>query len=350
MSETQAQDTASFVTFLNEVHPLIEDCLVARAPQPTSLGAEAPDVQRYLYEPVLRFTTSAGKRVRPALCLLGAQAVGAAREKALAAAAAVEYFQAAALIHDDIADNGELRRGEPCLHIAEGVGLAINAGDGALVNATATILRDENIEPLIRLNLLEELIKLEEHTLEGQALDLGWVRDKRWDLSTNDYLTMATSKTAYYSAAMPLAMGARCGGGTAEQVEGLRAFGMQCGLAFQIQDDLLNLVGDTASSDKDYRTDITEGKRTLVMVWALEHLDAPERAELVELLSSQTSDPEKLSRAVEITREVGALDYAKDYARTLTEQAKQGLDQLVIADEARIVLRSMADFFIARSH
>lgn len=338
-----------FSSYLAEHLPAIEACVLERTPSPIHAGEQEADLNRYLYEPVARFIGAGGKRIRPALCLLGAEAVGADPETCHPVAAAVELFQAAALIHDDIADKSELRRGVPCMHITEGTGLAINAGDSALVAVTASVLRDERYDPAMRLRLLEEIVAMEEHTLEGQALDLGWARDGRWDISVEDYLAMARRKTAYYSAAVPLAMGAICGGGTNEQVEGLRSFGMDCGLAFQIQDDLLNLVGDAGKQGKDFRSDITEGKRTLVMVWALEHLDAPGREELVRILSSGTVDMADLSRAVELAEQAGAVDHARTFALELTERAKVELDRIGIAEEPRHVLRSMAEFFVSRA-
>ncbi|MDO4806699.1 MAG: polyprenyl synthetase family protein [Coriobacteriales bacterium] len=340
----------AFATYLTNNKQLIDDYVLAHTPAPTIRRDQTLDLDRYLYGPVTRFVMAGGKRIRPALCLLGAEAVGADRTAGLPVAAAVELFQAAALIHDDIADQSTMRRGEPCVHKTHGVGIAINAGDAALVAVTTAIVRNHSLYKNVRLQLLDEVITMEEHTLEGQALDLGWARDNRWDLSAYDYLEMARCKTAYYSAAVPLAMGALSGGGNVEQVEGLRRFGLRTGLAFQIQDDLLNLVGDAEAQGKDYRSDITEGKRTLIMVWAVEHLlDQKKRTELVEILSSGTTDPEQLARAVDIAQEVGALEHAQSYAKTLINNAKTDLSKIHIAEEARRVLISMADFFIERT-
>lgn len=340
----------AFVAYLQQNIQLIEDDVLARTPAPEQKVDQSRDLDRYLYGPVVRFVSSGGKRIRPALCMLGAQAVGTDPCVALPAASAVELFQAAALIHDDIADESTLRRGVPCVHVQEGIGLAINAGDAALVAVISSVLAAEALGMHIRLRLLDEIVRMENHTLEGQALDLGWVRDGRWDISVDDYLYMARSKTAYYSAAVPLALGAICGGGDTAQVEGLRRFGLRAGLAFQIQDDLLNLVGDAEAQGKDYRSDITEGKRTLVMVWALEHADEQQREELVRILSSKTADASLTARAVQIAQEVGAVDYARTYARELVMRAKRDLESLHIAKDAREVLISMADFFIERTN
>jgi geranylgeranyl diphosphate synthase type I len=341
---------AAFVSYLEGHRQVIEEHVLANAPAAETRDAQFDDLERYLYGPAVRFVTAGGKRTRPALCLLGALAVGADESCAYSVAAAVELFQACALIHDDIADQSEMRRGQPCMHIQEGTGIAINAGDANLVAVTSSVLNDASLAQETRMRLLQEIVAMEDRTLEGQALDLGWARDERWDISPDDYLAMATRKTAYYSAAMPLAMGAICGGGTHEQVEGLRVFGMGCGLAFQIQDDLLNLIGDAQAQGKDYRSDITEGKRTLVMVWALEHLGASDRQELLGILSGKTTDESTLDRAVQLAESSGALAHAKDYAKSLIDSAKYELNGLPLEDEAREVLISMADFFVERTN
>ena len=217
------------------------------------------DIEAYLYAPLGRFSANAGKRHRPLICMLACQAVGGDFHAAISAAAAIEHFQSAALIHDDIADNGQLRRGEPCMYLTEGEGIAINCGDLALSLVTGTVLDDDSLDNHMKIRLLHELVDMTTRTIEGQALDLGWVRDQRFDLTVDDYLRMATLKTAYYSGATPLACGAIIGRGSSEQVEALRAFGLNTGLAFQIQDDLLNLVGKKEARNKDFRSDITEG-------------------------------------------------------------------------------------------
>ena len=340
---------AAFAAYLAEKRTLVEAWIADHAWEVSADGGSADDLARYLYTPLARYNMGGGKRVRPVLALLGAEAVGGDTACALASGCAIELFQSAALIHDDIADEGELRRGEPCLHLTMGTGLAINVGDAALVEASDAILGDENLTSEQRLRVLGELVAMERRTLEGQALDLGWVRDKRWDLTAADYLTMASHKTAFYSAATPLAMGAICGGGTNEQIEALRAFGMDAGLAFQIQDDLLNLVGDAEAQGKDFRSDITEGKRTLVVTKALELLDAASRIELVAILSEHTTDVARIDRAVELMESSGAIDFARHTARGLANGAANHLAGVELMPHAKTALLSMANFFVERT-
>lgn len=342
---------ALFAAYLGEKRPQIEAFLATCAPAcvPGTAEATRADLNRYLYQPLARFTASGGKRTRPALALLGCEAVGADPAAALSTAAAIEYFQSAALIHDDIADKSELRRGEPCTYVTEGTGVAINIGDLGLVNVLALVLRDEKLPADVRSDVAERLVQMEERTLEGQALDLGWARDGRWDISVEDYLYMASHKTAYYSAAVPLVTGALCGGGTPEQLRALDEFGMRAGLAFQLQDDLLNLVGDAEAQGKDFRSDITEGKRTLLVVWALAHLGDLQRDELLHILGRETTDAAELARAVELIDASGAVDYVRGYARELVADAKAHLVGARLEETPRDVLLSMADFFVERA-
>ncbi|HAM16711.1 MAG TPA: polyprenyl synthetase [Eggerthellaceae bacterium] len=307
-----------------------------------------PDMDRYLYTPMLEFSRNGGKRHRPLICFAACMAVGGSPERALSAAAAIEHFHTAALIHDDIADEAELRRGEPCLHLREGLGLAINMGDLGLQLVNGTVVKDPDLDNDTKVRVLTELIDMTRRTIEGQALDIGWARDGRYDIAPEDYLVMATCKTAHYSGAVPLAIGAIIGGGTETQIEGLRNYGLDTGLAFQIQDDLLNLVGKAESTKKGFRDDITEGKRTLVVVHALQNLSESERSRLIQLLSSHTKDAADLDEAVDIMQKSGSIDYARNYAENLTSIAKNRLIDMIEPSPARELLISMADWFVSR--
>ena len=307
-----------------------------------------PDMDRYLYSPLRAYSENAGKRHRPLICFEACRAVGGDMQKATSAAAAIEHFHTAALIHDDIADEGEMRRGMPCMHLTEGVGLAINVGDLALSTVNGSVVDDPLLDDSTKVRVISELINMTRRTIEGQAMDLGWARDERFDISPEDYLVMATHKTAFYSGAVPLAVGAIIGGGTPAEVEALRSFGMKCGLAFQIQDDLLNLIGTEESTKKDFRSDIAEGKRTLVVVHALQNATDADRQRLIDILSSKQRDPEVLAEAVDILERTGSIDYARAYAQNLTEQAKVVLSEGLKPSDSREVLLSMADWFVER--
>ena len=353
-----------FLSYLAERLPLVERALAEAMPRPmmeaesawetgSAAGTPTVDLDDYLYQPLARFTASGGKRVRPVLALLGAEAVGGRAEDALSCGVAIELFQSAALIHDDIADRSELRRGEPCLYVTEGTGVAIIVGDLALTEVFEAVLADGALAPERKVRVLQELVRMERHTLEGQALDLGWARDGRWDVTSDSYLYMIDAKTAWYSVAVPLYVGALCGGADEERAAGLLALGRHAGLAFQLQDDLLNLVGDAAAQGKDFRSDITEGKRTLAVVWALEHLDETDRERLQGILEQGTSDPRELAAAVELIEQGGGIDRCRALARAEAASAQAGAHALAragsISPKARDLLCSMAAFFVERT-
>jgi geranylgeranyl diphosphate synthase, type I len=331
-----------FAQFLNEYHARVDELIASYYQRHGS----HTDMDAYLYAPLARYSANGGKRHRPVVCFLGCMAVGGDPVAASSAAASVEHFHTAALIHDDIADEGELRRGEPCLHLTMGLGLAINAGDLALSQVTGTVLQDKTLDDATKVRVLDELVAMTTRTIEGQALDIGWARDDRWDISEDDYLAMASHKTAYYSVAVPLACGAIIGGGSDEQVEALRSFGMASGLAFQLQDDILNLVGDKESVAKDFRSDITEGKRTLMAVHALANPAVAD--ELRGILASHTTDTAQLARAVQLMQQAGSIEHARQLSLELTAQAKAAISNVQLDAQAKELLFSMADFFVQR--
>ena len=226
------------------------------------------------------------------------------------------------------------------------MGLAINMGDLALSLVNGTVINDPLLDDATKVRVVNELIEMTRRTIEGQALDIGWARDGRYDITPEDYLVMATHKTAHYSGAVPLAIGAIIGGGTEAEIEALRNYGLDTGLAFQIQDDLLNLIGSEESTKKDFRNDITEGKRTLMVVHALQHSD--DRDRLIDILSSKEKDQAVLAEAVDIMETSGSIEYARNYAENLTSIAKNRLVDMVRPSSSRELLISMADWFVNR--
>lgn len=339
--EAVANPPATFEEYLDSYADTVGDLVNTFIPRGTH-----PDMDNYLYDPLLKYSQNGGKRHRPLICFAACVAVGGDVRQAASAASAIEHFHTAALIHDDIADEATLRRGEPCLHLTEGIGIAINAGDLALSLVNGSVVKDPNLSDAIKVRVVTELIEMTRRTIEGQALDLGWARDERYDITPEDYLVMATHKTAHYSGAVPLAIGAIIGGGTEAQIEALRNYGLDTGLAFQIQDDLLNIEGDPETVGKDFCSDITEGKRTLMVVHALQN--SSQRDRLIEILSSKTTDLATLAEAVSIMRESGSVEYARNYAENLTSIAKNRLVDMLDESPARDLLISMADYFVNR--
>lgn len=341
LASTRADGEQIFERFLNEYADVAGRIINAFIPTGTH-----PDMERYLYGPLTEYSENGGKRHRPLICIAAAHAVGGDHRRAFSSAAAIEHFHTAALIHDDIADEAELRRGEPCMHLRIGEGLAINAGDLALSIVNGIVMRDPLLDDATKVRVALELVSMAQYTVEGQALDIGWAQDGRYDLSLDDYFTMAVHKTAHYSGAVPLAVGAIVGGGTEKRIEALRQYGLDTGLAFQIQDDVLNLVGVEEQTKKDFRNDITEGKRTLIVVHALSN--STQRERLIEILSAHTKDQALLAEAVQIMEDAGSIQYARDYADQLVQGAKARLVEVLDPSVSRDLLISMADWFVER--
>ena len=303
---------------------------------------------RYLYSILDEFIGRGGKRTRPAMAMLGCEAVGGEPRLALSSGCAIEFFHAAALIHDDIMDSSHLRRGEPAAHIIHGEPLAINAGDYALGLVCTIVVRDPLLKDAVKLAVLDVIGEMSQRTVEGQALDVGWVRDDVYDLTPMDYLDMALGKTGFYSGIAPLKVGAIVGGATTEDIRALEDFGKNVAIAFQIQDDLLNITGDEGTMGKDYLSDVLESKRTLMVIHTLDTASPPDRERLVELLRCERSKTkDELLEVVDLMRRYDSVEYARAFARDLIEQSRAHLEVLK-PSQARDILAGMAVYFLER--
>jgi geranylgeranyl diphosphate synthase type I len=229
-----------------------------------------------------------------------------------------------------------------------GAPLAINAGDYALGLVCTIVVRDPLLEDSIKLAVLDVIGEMSARTVEGQALDVGWVRDHIYDLTPADYLGMALGKTGYYSGIAPLKAGALIGGATEEEIEALKDFGRDSSIAFQVQDDLLNIVGDVDTMGKDYLTDILESKRTLMVIHCLANAVPADRRRLVELLELERGKTlEQAAEVVDMLNKYDSLGFARKTAHELIAKARVSLER-VPDTPAREVLASMADFFLER--
>jgi geranylgeranyl diphosphate synthase, type I len=335
-----------FVDYLVSVSPGIDEYLhryLTAVPKDSSR-------QRYLYDILDEFIMRGGKRTRPAMAMLACEAVGGDPRRAMSSGCAIEFFHAAALIHDDIMDASLLRRGQKCAHILHGEPLAINAGDYALGLVCTIVVRDPLLADATKLAVLDVIGEMSERTVEGQALDVGWVRDDVYDLTPDDYLDMALGKTGYYSGIAPLKVGAIVGGATDAEIRALADFGKDSSIAFQIQDDLLNIVGDELTMGKDYLTDVLESKRTLMIIHCLTEAKPADRARLVELLRlKHAKSPEEAAEVVTLLREYGSLDYARELARELILRGRSHLSALRDSP-GREILDAMAGYFLERQH
>jgi geranylgeranyl diphosphate synthase type II len=279
--------------------------------------------QDYLYGLLGDYPSRGGKMMRSSLCLATARVFGAEPEDALASAVAIEMLHNAFLIHDDIQDESDERRGRPTLHKVHGVPLALNAGE-SLSLLSLRPLRDNfaRLGSRLTLRIFEETERMAWESAEGQALELGWRRDNVIDVSEADYLLMVMKKTCWLATIHPCRIGALIGSRDAVDLDQLIRFGFFLGAAFQIQDDLLNLTGG-AGYGKELNGDLLEGKRTLMTCHLFERLGSLERARLRRLFGQPRNerDPAEVAWVRKRMDEHGSLSHAESVARGLAGAA-----------------------------
>lgn len=335
----------------------VEDTLraVGRSVRRTMLDA-MPDGEpaQWLYGPMREYPSRPGKALRPALCLATGRAFGAVSEELLGIAVAIELLHNAFLVHDDIADGSEMRRGRPTLAASHGLAAALNAGDGLAVVAGQVLRRatrrlDRDLADLV----WGEFDTMALRTLEGQAMEIGWQRDGVEDLEPSDYLELVMHKTCWYTTIHPLRVGAIVGSGGTADLRPLVRFGFHFGAAFQIRDDLLNLVGDEATYGKEILGDLYEGKRTLPLVHLMSSATGADRT-LVRDHLRRTRTERTEDQVIAVRRlmdDYGSLDFTREYAEGILLSADQCFEEAFAAvppGPDRDFLRALVPYVWAR--
>lgn len=310
--------------------------------------------QRYLYGPLTSYLSRTGKSIRPALCMATCRAFGGDVSDARASATAIEMLHNAFLVHDDIEDDSELRRGLPTLHTEQGVPIAINAGD-MLTALSARILRDNlpALGPTLTSRVYDQFEHMMQESLEGQAMELGWVRDNRCDITDEDYLRMVLKKTCWYSFIHPCRIGALIATRDGVDLDRFNRFGAYLGTAFQVQDDLLNLTGDEQRYGKEIGGDLLEGKRTLMLIHLLRHMDVAEVARVTRYLGQpRAARTLRDTRWIlELMRSRGSLDHGRKVTRQLAGAALYEFEQAfrdVPQSDERGFLKQIISYMVSR--
>lgn len=289
------------------------------------LESDNPDLSR-LYALMRDYPARGGKRLRGLLLLLSCSAHGGKTQDALACAAALELFQTWVLVHDDIEDDSLERRGQPTLHRQVGMPIALNVGDALHIYMWKTLLLGlpQNLDTKAIFANFEAMLS---RTAEGQHLDLSWIAQNRFDVSPAEYLHMVTLKSAYYTVVGPLVLGARCAGQTPDPA--LCEAGKQLGVAFQIRDDVMNLLSNPEHG-KEFAGDIYEAKRTLILAHFFEHAAEDVKAPTRDILSKPRAEktPAEVRLVLRALQESGSVAYAQGQAEST---AKSGLDLLASA-------------------
>jgi geranylgeranyl diphosphate synthase type II len=252
-----------------------------------------------------------------------ARVTGASLDDAMASAVSIELMHNALLVHDDIEDASDERRGTPTLHTLHGVPLALNAGDAmGLLSLKPLKQNFHRLGLATALRIFDETERMAWETTEGQALELGWMHDNRTDLTDEDYLVMVMKKTCWLAAIHPLRLGCLIGARGRLPLDPLIRLGFFFGAAFQIQDDLLNLEAGPAYG-KEINGDLLEGKRTLMVIHALRHASPRDRRTLIGFLASPRSrrSPARVAHVRALMTHTGALEHARVVARALAGAA-----------------------------
>ena len=294
-----------------------------------------------LYEPGTYILNSGGKRLRPMLVLLSAKAVGGTFKNSYNAAAAVEMLHNFTLVHDDIMDNADKRRGRLTLHKKYDHNTAILAGDSLLSVAYEYLLKDCN-------GNTRELISSFTHGLievcEGQSMDTDF--ESRKNVSLSDYLIMIKKKTAAM-AEMCCRIGAILGGGSSVQVSALGNYGLNLGIAFQIQDDLLDISADEKKFGKTIGGDLVEGKKTFLFLEALEKSRGEDRKQLLKIIERKGIRRNQVLKYKHLYEKLGVLDDARKQIQVYTKKA---LSSIKILDKQNYdIFLWLADSLINRS-
>lgn len=277
----------------------------------------------YLDPLLAEYPSRGGKMLRPAICIANARVFGGTVHSALGCAVAIELLHNALLIHDDIQDGSELRRGQPTLHAMHGVPLAINAGDALLFTALLPLLDAlRPCGPEVARKVLEVTLAMARQTAEGQALELGWRDRNVTDLGEADYMRMALKKTAWMGMIWPAQLGAIVGSNGLVDTERVVRFGMFLGLAFQIEDDLRNLSEDPGYG-KEQNGDLAEAKRTLMLIHVRGAASPAERKRIDRFLALRREErgEDEVLWLARLMHQRGSIDYARKVAAAMAGAA-----------------------------
>lgn len=303
-----------------------------------------PDTPQELYEPVQYILSLGGKRIRPALVILACDLFEGDVAAAMKPAAAIEVFHNFTLLHDDIMDRSELRRGHPTVHVKYNENVAILSGDVMSILASRLM----NMAPGVVLNLVHDVFtKTAMQVCEGQQMDMNF--EERHSVSEEEYLYMIELKTAVLIAAS-LKIGAILGGAAQKDSEDLYEFGRNLGLAFQLQDDLLDTYGEQELIGKKPGTDILDNKKTFLMIRALEGANPSQKEVLSHWLSLKDfSKKEKISGVMEIYDQLGIRELTEKKIQHFYDEALASLERLNRPADRKSELFEFASYLKSRN-
>lgn len=299
-----------------------------------------------LYKAASHLIEHGGKRLRPYMVIKSCQLLGGTTKQALPAAAAVEMIHNFTLVHDDIMDNDEMRHGVPTVHTKYGIPVGILAGDVLFSKAFEMISADlPNTPKEVNLSLVSYLAKACVDVCEGQLLDIRMAESQKIS-SESQYIKMVEKKTAALFQ-VSCAMGAICANTKKKDVANLSSFGKNLGIAFQIVDDLIGIVGDSKITKKPVGNDIREGKKSLPILLAINRAKTKNKETILNAFGNSSVSKEDLELAVKTIRSMGIETIVRKKAMQYSNAAKKSLSSY--STSSRKDLLSLLDFVVKRS-
>lgn len=294
-----------------------------------------------LIDEIERMVAAGGKRLRPAFCYWGYRAAGGAhRSEIVRAAASLELLHTFAIVHDDIMDRSDVRRGVATTYARHGTDLALLVGDLALVFADAALL-GSGFDPSLLARAFESYSRMRREVIAGQFLDV--VAASRDVVGVEEARRIAVLKSGRYSIEEPLVIGAHLAGAPEEMAGALASFGAPLGEAFQLRDDLLGTFGDEARIGKPVDSDIREGKRHVLFAYAASHLNEGERDRFIACWGGGAAlSPEEVEDLRALLESSGARAHTEDLLERLREEAFAALGAMYLPAEARRALEDLA--------
>jgi len=305
-------------------------------------------VNKAIAEPAWEFLDRGGKRWRPSLFLLVCEALGAEPEKLLDFAIIPEVIHNGTLMIDDVEDASEIRRGKPCTYKLFGLDVAINTGNVMYYLPLLTLIKNKEKLSTEKQNRIFEIYLQEMIRLSfGQAMDIAWHKGLA-EANEKQYLQMCLYKTGTL-ARMAAKMAAVLAGANDDTVERMGKFAETIGVAFQIQDDVLDLIGEEFAEKKGgLGQDITEGKRSLMVIHTVEKAKPSDRKRLLEILDMHTTEQKVRDEAITIIKRYGSIEYAKGFAQNMIEESWKEIDKLLQPSDAKEKLRAFAHYLVER--
>lgn len=301
------------------------------------------DSELTLYKAVKYLPLAGGKRLRPIISMLCCESTGGKKEDAIPFGVALELVHNFTLVHDDIMDRDEFRRGRRTTHMRFGKSIAINAGNVLFSTAFETLSKSSLEDRLVR-KLTKDIAITAREIAEGQDMDIDF--EEKTYISEKEYLKMVEKKTARIIETGAMG-GAIIGKGSETQVKKLAEYGRLIGVAFQIWDDILGLLGNPKITGKPVGNDIVRGKKTLIVIHGLNHANKEDRKTLLNIIGKEDMSNEELENTVEIFRKTNSIGYAENMAMSLVEKAKENLNILPESDSKQ-VLSMVAEYCVKR--